>query len=459
MPGWIIQGVRGEGKSLAAVGKAKQYLLAGRPVATNLDLYLENFLPAGNRTLAYRLPDHPRLEDFQMLPPAYDPKYKAEDKNGLLILDELGTWLNARSWNQKDRLSMLNWLFLSRKDHWDIILLAQDHEMIDAQVRTTLCDYLVQASRMDRQKIPYLGNILKLLGLNAFFPRIHKYHVFYGLSTSQPVTETWTFTGRDFYSGYDTNQKFKDGMEALNGTLVDMRATYSYLPAAYLTKQVFIDRLQDQIDSLKKLASKKTEVDTLAAKSKMGENPYIKIGLLSLGLVVLLGYKFLSGGLDPSKVAQSSPVAPVVSSPSVVPAPAAPALNPVESNTVKAEFVAVETDDVISQLLKQYRPRLSVTAYSPEIGYVGTVDFYDKYELVETYTIKELHALGVALVRKPYGADFVYKGKTFLVSAWRLPSSETVQDVAPVAFADPSVSSPADKAESSSESLVSSILH
>jgi len=54
--------------------------------------------------------------------------------NGLLVLDELGTWLNSRNWNTKNRLEILNWLFLSRKDHWDLILLAQDYEMIDAQV-------------------------------------------------------------------------------------------------------------------------------------------------------------------------------------------------------------------------------------------------------------------------------------------------------------------------------------
>lgn len=156
MPGWIIQGVRGEGKTLCAVAKIREYMLRGRPVATNLDLYLEKFLPTDNNVISYRLPDHPRLEDFQILPPAYDPKYKGEDMNGLLVLDELGTWLNSRNWNAKNRLEMLNWLFLSRKDHWDLILLAQDYEMIDAQVRTTLCDYLVQASRLDRQKIPYL---------------------------------------------------------------------------------------------------------------------------------------------------------------------------------------------------------------------------------------------------------------------------------------------------------------
>jgi len=91
MPGWIIQGVRGEGKSLCAVGKIKEYMLRGRPVATNLDLFVDKFLPEDNATISYRLPDHPRLEDFELLPPAYDPKYKKEDMNGLLVLNELGT--------------------------------------------------------------------------------------------------------------------------------------------------------------------------------------------------------------------------------------------------------------------------------------------------------------------------------------------------------------------------------
>jgi hypothetical protein len=81
MPGWIIQGVRGEGKSLAAVGKIKEYMLQGRMVATSLNLNLEHLLPSDNTTMAFRLPDHPRLEDFLILPPAYDPKYKGEDKN------------------------------------------------------------------------------------------------------------------------------------------------------------------------------------------------------------------------------------------------------------------------------------------------------------------------------------------------------------------------------------------
>jgi len=360
-----------------------------------------------------------------MLPPAYDPKYKAEDMNGLLVLDELGTWLNSRNWNQKDRLSMLNWLFLSRKDHWDIILLAQDHEMIDAQVRTTLCDYLVQASRLDRQKIPYLAPILGWLGFNQFMPRIHRYHVYYGLSLNQPPVESWTFTGRDFYDGYDTNQRFRDGMEALAGTLVDMRATYSYLPACYLTRHIFIARLQKQIEQLKHPLQTKQESDLMATKTKLGDAPQVKIILLSIGLVVFLLWRFFSGGFDTSKLGSStrSSIQPaVLSQPENKFAQQHPVtqIDVAEQPVQSVVYVAHQTSEIVDYLLKKYRPRLSTTAYSPLTGFVGTIDFYDGFDLVETFSIKELHALGVTLLRKPYGVDLLYDGKSYIVSSWKL---------------------------------------
>jgi hypothetical protein len=426
MPGWIIQGVRGEGKSLCAVGKIKEYMLRGRPVATNLNLFLDKFLPEDNATIAYRLPDHPRLEDFQMLPPAYDTKYKGEDMNGLLVLDELGTWLNSRNWNDKKRLEMLNWLFLSRKDHWDLILLAQDYEMIDAQVRTTLCDYLVQASRLDRQKIPYLGPALKFLGLNSFMPRVHRYHVFYGLSQQTPPVETWSYTGKDFYDGYDTNQKFLNGMEPLCGTLVDMRATYIYIPVYYLTRHVFIERKNKEIQQLKELkpiqAIETFKGHAMAKKGQGSEANYAKIGLLVIGLVGFLGWRFFSGGFS---LPGSSP--PTASVPAAVPVSMPlPAVQTVNTETTQTK--AIETENFMDYLLKKFRPRLSVSAFNPQTGFYGDVDFYEDQVLVERYPISTLHSLGVALVHRPYGADLVYKGKAYIVTAWKLAVLTTQSD-------------------------------
>jgi hypothetical protein len=457
MPGWIIQGVRGEGKSLAAVGMIKEYLLRGRPVATNLDLYLENFLPMDNSALCYRLPDHPRLEDFEMLPPAYDLSYKAEDMNGLLVLDELGTWLNSRSWNDKTRLKLLNWLFLSRKLHWDLILLAQDFAMIDSQVQSTLCDYLVQASRLDRQKIPYIAPLLELVGFNSFMPRIHRYHVFYGLSTAQPPIETWTFTGKEFYDGYDTNQRFRDGLEFVGSGLVDMRATYTYLPASYLTGYVHVKRLADQLDALKVRINFKGDKEFMAIRKNHNSSlaPKIKVILLSLALVGFLIWRYGLRDSSAPSVVGHAPVAVSVpvpvqqpatlqqqmdaSSPShAVQSSASPPVQPPLGNV---KPVALETESFIDYLINRYRPRLSVSAFSVDKGFLGDIDFYDNYVLVERYPINHLHALGVVLIHKPYGADMVYKGKSYIVTAWKLPDSpdpvDTAQQLSSVGFASP----------------------
>jgi len=432
MTGWIIQGVRGEGKSLAAVGKIKEYMLRGCPVATNLDLYLDKFLPADNKTIAYRLPDHPRLVDFQLLPPAYDVKYKKDDHNGLLVLDELGTWLNARNWNDKSRLEMLNWLFLSRKDHWDVILLAQDFEMIDSQVRTTLCDYLVQASRLDRQKIPYLSGLLKQIGFSGKFARVHRYAVYYGMSTATPPQDKWSFTGREFYDGYNTNQKFQSGMEPLGGTLVDMRATYSYLPACYLTKQIFIERLEKQIVDLKKSVKKSDEVGKDVAKKNVStETQYFKIGLLCLALVCFIGWRIFHGiGIPsvnpiPAVAAAVAPVVPVAAST----ASFLSTDNKVDKIADK-KVLAIETENFVDYLIARFRPRLSSNVYSEETGFQGFVDFYDSGVLVESYSMAVLHSLGVTLVHREYGADLIYKGKSYILTRWVLPVSKSVQAAA-----------------------------
>lgn len=423
MPGWIIQGVRGEGKSLAAVGKIREYMLQGRPVATNLDLFLDNLLPAHNETLAYRLPDHPRLEDFDLLPPAYDPKYKGEDKNGLLVLDELGTWLNSRSWNDKGRLKMLNWLFLSRKNHWDLILLAQDNEMIDAQVRSTLCDYLVQASRMDRQKIPFLAPILDFLGINSFMPKIHVYHVFYGMSTNQKPVEKWQFTGKNLYDGYDTNQRFKDGFEPIGGTLVDMRATYSYLPANYLTKNVFVQRLQKQITELNNKPVK--AVDEMAVKRSVGTDSKQKAFVFLFFLVGFLIWRFSGGGFlkkpEITPLPTSASVAsPVLPDPSLFSKSVSPPVNNIDNNQSVAVSSVFPPVNFLTALMKAYKPRLSSYAYVEGEGFFGSIDFYSGSSKVETFDIKELHALGASLVKRPYGADLYYSDSVVVVTSWDL---------------------------------------
>ncbi len=397
----------------------------GRPVATNLDLFLDNLLPPNNQAIAYRLPDHPRYEDLAILPPAYDPTYKGEDKNGLLILDELALWLNSRAWKEKGRAELINWLLLSRKMHWDLILLCQDHSIIDKQIKTTCCDYLVQAQRTDRRKIPYLGNILEFFFIKPNMPKYHVYDVYYGLSANDVRSDRWQFSGTDLYDGYDTNQIFSDGQE-LPGpkakTITDMRAVYTYLPAAYLTKQIYIDRLQSQIDDIENIGA------TMAkAKSSKQDSLKTKAILLTVALVIFIGWRLFSGGFNlPSASSAVSSVTPVVNEKEKPKETTTPATTPVNLNPSQA---------FLDKLLTTYRPRLAAivtgkTKHGETVA-TGLIEFYEGGNMVERFTIDELKSFGCAVAIKRYGVDIITSVNTYSVSAWPRPHVSPTENQAP----------------------------
>jgi hypothetical protein len=419
MPGWIIQGVRGEGKSLAAVHMMRQYMMRGRPVATNLDLYLDELLPEDNKAVAYRLPDWPRSQDFEALPVAFDPLYKDEDKNGLLVLDESALWLNSRQWNDKDRQKIINWLLQSRKDHWDLILLCQDHDMIDNQIKVTCCDYLVQATRTDRKTIPFFGKYLKMVGLNHKQAKRHLYAVYYGFSGLDDPEDQFEVNGPLIYDGYDTNQKFKPGLEYLkNGGVVDMRALYCYLPAAYLTKHVYIEKFKAIIADILavKPLVKSIQEEVQEVKRKNIDKTAEKMKLYFLGgfLVLCIGWGYWSFNKKVQhnqEVAQASAVStslpsPVVKSDSVKPGDSVPV-------SLSSSLSFVDT------LMNQYRPRLSGLITSAR-GSFGQIEFYNDLDVVERFTINELRSFGLAVIVKPYGVDVVTNLKSYKVTSWPL---------------------------------------
>ena len=103
---------------------------------------------------------------------------------GLLIVDEAGGWLNARTWQGKDRDAIIDWLTQSRKRRWDVILIAQAPVMLDKQVREAVCETVVRIRRLDRWKI-----------LGVAMPRVHIAIVRYGLEQSAPVIERWIYRG------------------------------------------------------------------------------------------------------------------------------------------------------------------------------------------------------------------------------------------------------------------------
>lgn len=233
---YLVTGKLGSGKSLCTVGKMRDYLNENRAVATNLDLkpeFLTN--PWAKKTRLYRLPDKPQLEDLQLLPRPYEGPYD-ENKTGIIVLDECGTWLNTRNYRDKDRNKVIDYLLHIRKMGWDVMFIVQNAKMIDSQVREGLGEHVVYCSRFDRLRIPYLSGLLKnCLGINLKPPKVHLGLVKYGTEHNAPIAERWVYRGTELYNGYETEQIFG----------ANDCAIHSVLPP-YYTYGRFISRSQHE---------------------------------------------------------------------------------------------------------------------------------------------------------------------------------------------------------------------
>lgn len=214
---YLVTGKLGSGKTLAAVGRIRDYLKKGARVATNLDIYMEGFGNPQSRLWVHRLPDHPTREDLVAL--GRGQPGVEEEKNGLIVLDECGTWLNSRDWSDKGRQELIDWALHSRKLGWDLLLIVQDLTLIDKQIRTALVEFHVMVKRLDRLAIPIVSAWGKLFGLNLKPPKIHAAFVKYGASPDAPISERWVYRGKDLYRAYDTRQVYRPAMP-INGVLI-----------------------------------------------------------------------------------------------------------------------------------------------------------------------------------------------------------------------------------------------
>lgn len=205
---FIITGKLGGGKTLVSVQRIYDYLAKGRIVATNLDLRLHNLISPFNRTArVIRVPDKPTVDDLHAIGcgnESYD-----EELNGLLVLDECGTWFNSRSWNDKQRQPVNDWFLHARKLGWDVLLIIQDVENLDSQARRSIAEHTVFCKRTDRLAIPGLSTLFKLLtGYRLKLPKAHVARVVYGISPTDLLVDRWATRGVRLYQAYDTRQQF-----------------------------------------------------------------------------------------------------------------------------------------------------------------------------------------------------------------------------------------------------------
>lgn len=209
MPTYSVEGKLGTGKTKFCVWRAQEALQHGIKVASNVDIKPEILFPYAPRSYM-RLPDKPTDFDLDALGHGNPDTYE-EDRNGVLILDELGTWLNSRNFQDKSRAGLLDWLIHARKKGWTVYLIVQDANMIDRQVRDALIEYQVRCMRMDKVRIPVIGRITGLLRDKwGYLPKFHLATARVGFASGQIVAERWTFRGLGLHEAYDTRQIFRN---------------------------------------------------------------------------------------------------------------------------------------------------------------------------------------------------------------------------------------------------------
>lgn len=238
MSDYVVTGKKGNGKSLLAVGIIRDALAQGKRVATNLDVKLDVLCRPSSRVTLIRVPDRPTAADLDAIGKGQDGV--EEESNGVLVLDEVSSILNARNWADKSRQSTLDWLIHSRKHGWDTYMIAQGLSQIDKQVRETQLEYHIAVKRTDKWPIPLLSPLASMFGFKLTFPRMHVGIVKQGMHHDAFTIERKWFRAKDLYAAYNTQQIFEaQGSDASPGIHTVLSAWHikgRYLPPSFLEK-------------------------------------------------------------------------------------------------------------------------------------------------------------------------------------------------------------------------------
>lgn len=235
---YAITGKLGGGKGKAAVMKAREYLQAGKRVAGNIDLFMEHLGDERSRGSYTRIPDKPSATDLYMLGSGnpfvrFEPNIKHEKDglkgyapttmellpgfdeahNGALFLDECGSWLNTRTYADKGRADLLEWMIHARKYGWDVYFVMQNINQADKQLRDALFEYVVRLTRLDRMRVPVVSDTIRAITagvVNGNLPRLHIAVVRLGSNPDALVADRWVFKGDDLQPAYNTTQVFSE---------------------------------------------------------------------------------------------------------------------------------------------------------------------------------------------------------------------------------------------------------
>lgn len=202
---YVYSGTVGSGKSLHAASDIRYCLNRRYPIPVVANFELSEGAPVRRPDLYTYVPNADLTADYlQDFACDWWECHDFREDRILLVLDEVQLLFNARNWSDRNRMSFLQFMSQSRKYGYQVVLIAQNLQMIDNQFRM-LCEFDINHRRVSSW--PGIGWVLGALTGGRCFARV-TYLIQNGHSKERLGMRFWIPRKRDMRM-YDSYKRFE----------------------------------------------------------------------------------------------------------------------------------------------------------------------------------------------------------------------------------------------------------
>lgn len=222
----VHQGIKRSGKSKYVVSLIRRYLILGRRVATNIDIFLEKLDLPSPRSRRYdglliRIPDSPSPQNLWDLGLGSDGEY-TDDHHGGIFLDECSLFLGNRSYNDSEQKKLIEFLVHSGKRRWNVHYIIHDFESLDSKVRNQFISFVYVYKNLK-------NFVDDTAPIRRFLPAVHSVSK-YPFKPSDKLPEKGRisrhfFVLKEIHKAYSTEQRFLPRSDYLETVSVNSLVT------------------------------------------------------------------------------------------------------------------------------------------------------------------------------------------------------------------------------------------